>query len=283
MTTSNFTIRAMQREELDMAISWAATEGWNPGLHDAGCFYATDPGGFLGGWLGDEMIGAISAVQYGEMFGFMGFYIVKPEYRGAGYGWRLWQAAVKRLEGRNIGLDGVVAQQNNYRKSGFKLAYRNIRYQGTGCLSVPHDERIVPLSSLPFEVIHQYDQPFFPDDREKFLRGWIQLPDSTALGILHQGKLSGYGVLRACHTGHKIGPLFADSPELADALFLALQARAPNGAPIFLDTPETNPAAIKLALAHNMTVSFETARMYTGDFPALPIERLFGVTSFELG
>ncbi len=32
---------------------------------------------------------------------------------------------------RTIGLDGVLAQQENYRKSGFQLAYRNIRYCGT--------------------------------------------------------------------------------------------------------------------------------------------------------
>jgi hypothetical protein len=34
------------------------------------------------------------------------------------------------LAGCTIGLDGVVAQQGNYLKSGFQLAYRNIRYQG---------------------------------------------------------------------------------------------------------------------------------------------------------
>jgi len=28
---------------------------------------------------------------------------------------------------------------------------------------------------------------------------------------------------------------------------------------------------------------FETARMYTGAIPELPMDRLFGVTSFELG
>ncbi len=32
-----------------------------------------------------------------------------------------------------------------------------------------------------------------------------------------------------------------------------------------------------------MTVGFETARMYTGPAPALPLRRIFGVTTFELG
>jgi len=32
-----------------------------------------------------------------------------------------------------------------------------------------------------------------------------------------------------------------------------------------------------------MVVVFETARMYTGAAPQLPLRRLFGVTTFELG
>jgi hypothetical protein len=43
---------------------------------------------------------------------------------------RLWQAAMSRLREHNIGLDGVLAEQDNYAKSGFRLAYRNLRYRG---------------------------------------------------------------------------------------------------------------------------------------------------------
>ena len=283
MLQRNYTIRTMSRQELDIAVEWAAQEGWNPGWHDAGCFHAADPQGFLVGMLGDEPIATISAVKYGASFGFMGCYIVKPKQRGAGYGIKIWQAAIAYLHGRNIGLDGVVAQQDNYRRSGFKLAHRNIRYQGTGGKPAVRDGRVVPLSTLSFAALQAYDQPFFPEQRQSFLRCWTQQPDSTALGILQNGKLAGYGVLRACRNGCKIGPLFADNAELADALFIALQAQAPENAAIFLDTPETNPAAIELAQRHGMSASFETARMYTGSFPDLPMQRLFGITTFELG
>ena len=70
---SSYTIRTMTRQEIDIAIDWAAAEGWNPGLHDADCFYAADPHGFLIGLLGDEPIATISAVKYGASFGFLGF------------------------------------------------------------------------------------------------------------------------------------------------------------------------------------------------------------------
>jgi hypothetical protein len=47
MSDASYTIRAMVRADHDRAIDWAAGEGWNPGIDDAGCFLATDPGGFL--------------------------------------------------------------------------------------------------------------------------------------------------------------------------------------------------------------------------------------------
>jgi len=273
----------MTRQEVDIAIDWAAEEGWNPGLYDTDCFYAADPNGFLIGVLGDEPVATISAVRYGNSFGFIGFYIVKPEYRGMGYGIQIWNAALAYLRGRTIGLDGVVAQQSNYAKSGFTSAHRNIRYQGTGGGDFSKDSGVVQLSAIPFDEICAYDKPFFPDNRVQFLKCWTNQPRSIALGIRRNSRLAGYGVMRVCRSGYKIGPLFADSPEFAEHLFSALKANAREDVPVFLDTPAVNPAAVDLAMRHNMIVSFETARMYTGKSPVLAVSRLFGVTTFELG
>lgn len=131
-----FQIQTMSRPQIDFAVELAAAEGWNPGLHDAECFYRADPQGFLVGTLQGRPIGCISAVSYQGTFGFVGFYIVIPELRGQGYGIQLWRAAMQRLQGHTIGLDGVIEQQANYARSGFRLAYRNIRYEGTTAESV---------------------------------------------------------------------------------------------------------------------------------------------------
>jgi len=283
MQQDRYAIRSMTRPEFDLALDWAAAEGWNPGLHDAAAFHAADPEGFLIGLLDGQPVATISAVRYGEGFGFIGFYIVRPENRGQGYGLQIWTAAMARLAGRTVGLDGVVAQQDNYRKSGFVLAWNNARFEGVGGGPRPADDAIVPLSTLPFDAVVAYDRPFFPDDRRAFLRAWIDQPGASALGLLQDGRLAGYGMLRPCRSGFKIGPLFADSPALAERLFAALKARAPEGAPLFLDIPVPHAAALELVERHHMTKGFETARMYTGVAPQLPLERLYGVTSFELG
>ena len=233
-------------------------------------------------------VSTFSAIRYGASFGFIGFYIVKPAWRGQGYGWQLWQAAMARLAGRNIGLDGVLAQQDNYRRSGFQLAHRNVRYQGTGAAlncgsTLPTGTRLTPLASLPFDVLLAYDRAFFPAARAEFLQRWISQPHSLALGLMGNQGLLGYGVRRACRNGHKIGPLFADSPQGALALFDALVAPIEGDAPVFLDVPECNPAAIALAEGRGMVRVFETARMYTGTAPDLALARSYGITSFELG
>lgn len=273
-------IRAMTEAELALALQWAAEEGWNPGLHDARCFRAADPHGFLLGELDGRPVGSVSAVRYGERFGFLGLYIVRSEFRGRGFGLKLWRAALDHLGSRIIGLDGVVAQQGNYRRSGFALAFRNIRQRGEGGGAAPAG--LVDLATIPLDQIARYDATAFPAPRAAFLKAWIAQPQVHALAAADCLRLKGYGVLRPCREGFKIGPLFADDGETAERLLAGLIARAP-GAPVFLDTPEANPTALALARRHNMTPVFETARMYRNGSPTMRLDRCFGVTSFELG
>jgi len=283
MPMQRYSIKTASLQEFACVIGWAANEGWDPGLHDADCYYTVDPKGFLLGCLDGVPIASLSAVKYDEAFGFLGFFIVKPGYRGQGYGTRILAAALDYLAGCNIGLDGAVEQQARYRRLGFQLAFRNIRYQCQGGGKPSTMAGIIKLSSLPFARVASYDRPFFPARREAFLKAWIGQPNSVALGILQDKQLAGMGVLRKCRTGYKIGPLYADSPEGAEALFLALQAQALPTGPVYLDVPEVNRHAVGLATRQGMRRVFETARMYSGPLPDLPMARLFGITSFEIG
>ncbi len=277
-----YDVRPATRKELETAIEWAAKEGWNPGLHDADAFYAMDPHGYLMGFIDDEPVASLSAVSYGPDFGFLGFYIVKPEHRGKGYGWAIWQEAMKYLATQNVGLDGVLAQQENYKKSGFTLAYRNIRYEGTGGKKAKRPSFIVPLSEVPFGKLLIYDRQMFPADRKPFLQLWLKQPESLALGYMKGGKLMGYGMVRKCRTGFKVGPLFADTPNIADELFQQFRGFVGDDK-IYLDIPEGNKEALSLVKRYKMSPMFETARMYTKEAPKLPLHRIFGVTTFELG
>lgn len=275
----------MRREDLRLALDWAAAEGWNPGLADADCFFAADPAGFLVAEVSGDPVGCVSAVRYGEGFGFLGFYIVRPEHRGQGHGLALWQAAMARLAPGIVGLDGVVAQQANYRTSGFVLLHRNIRY-GAAAPRAPQGggaPPIRPAAEVPFEALAAFDRRCFPAPRDGFLRAWLAAPGHVArIATAAAGAVQGYGVLRPCREGSKIGPLFAEDGATARAIFAALLASAPPG-PVFLDLPEPNADAIAMATDAGMAPAFETARMYAGPAPALPIASIYGISSFELG
>jgi hypothetical protein len=141
---------------------------------------------------------------------------------------------------------------------------------------------IVPLEEIAFDLLTEYDRNLFAYGREAFLKEWIRQPKSEAVAICRETRLVGYGVIRVCREGYKIGPLFADEPAGAETLFAALTAKLHDVA-VFLDVPEVNPHALALATNFGMVPVFETARMYTGDPPSIPAEKVYGVTSFELG
>lgn len=282
--SAEYIIRKMTREEVAaIAIEWAAMEGWNPGLQDGDAFYSADPDGFLVGMLHGEPIACISAVRYDDSFGFIGFYIVKKAFRGKGYGLKIWNKAMSYLENCTIGLDGVVDQQANYRKSGFQLAYKNIRYEGVSNFQIEKAPEITDVSAVPFTDLVTYDQALFGTARPTFLSQWIQMNQGASNLYLQDGAIRGYAVVRRCVVGYKIGPLFGDSPEIAEDLFKACLDFADEGSSIYLDIPEINTSAKALVEKYKMKPVFETARMYTQDAPDIDIERVYGVTSFELG
>jgi len=280
--TDGLVIRAMQPNEIAIAIDWAAAEGWNPGLDDAASFVTVDPRGFLIAELNGEPAATISCVNYSDSFSFLGFYIVRPDLRGRSFGLRIWKEAIAHAGRRVVGLDGVVAQQDNYRKSGFAYAYANIRYGGRVAAPPAMPAGILALSEIPFAAIEASDATVFPAPRAAFLRRWIGTPTHVGCGLMRDGRLSGWGIIRPCRTGHKIGPLVADDRSTAETILSALLTKS-GGGEIFLDVPAIHRDAMSLAQDLGLSPVFETARMYTGPIPPLQTARVFGVTTFELG
>lgn len=193
-----------------------------------------------------------------------------------------WPMAHPSLRGHNVGLDGVVAQQANYARSGFRLAYRNVRYRGEARPGAVHAS-VQPAGEAALEAIGDFDRQIFPERRDAFLRSWLTQPTAGAYVAQDRGRLTGYAVLRRCREGWKIGPLAAEDALIARRLYEAAAAHAPDRAPIFVDVPEANPRAASFLAALDLTPVFETARMYTGPDPAIELTRLFGVTTLELG
>ncbi len=273
-------VRRMELAEVEIASYLAYKEGWNPGLNDGLVFYNTDETGYFIAEIDNRVVGCISAVKYSDEFGFIGFYIVDSDYRKSPAGTMLALNALQYLKGCNIGMDGVLSRVQNYTNIGFKLAYKNMRFEGIGN-NYKISDKIVHTNVIEFDEILAYDAQCFPVKREKFLKGWLNILNSYSFAY-YDNELKGYGVIRPCRKGFKIGPIFADNLTIADEIYRALASKAVDEI-IYLDITEANPISLDLINKYDMKKVFETARMYNNYEPLIDLNKIFGITSFELG
>ncbi len=268
----NRTIRSLDLSEIATLLDWAAAEGWNPGLGDAAAFQAADPHGFFGAFVDGAMVAGISAVAYGANFGFIGLYICHPDWRGQGHGKAVWDRGMAYLGQRTIGLDGVPEQQANYATMGFVPAYQTIRMSGL----LPASRPDVALPAAGLEDITRLDRQGFPAPRQTFLRHWLAPPNRS---FLHRkgDAVDAYGVVRPCRDGAKLGPLFADTVAAAIDIIDTLSG------PLHIDVPAAQADWLAALSARGFSPGFQTTRMYRGPAPAMSLDRVFGVTSLELG
>lgn len=282
----NLKLQLLGKQGVKTLVDWAREEGWNPGEHDLEVFHRTDPEGFYGFYIDDELIGGGAVVSYKGEFGFMGLFIVRPDLRGRGIGEKLWHLRrdllIQRLnKDAAIGMDGVVAMQPFYEKGGFRIAFRDERYECYGRKTDP-DEHVSVILTADRNRILEYDKGCFGFDRTVFMNEWLSMPDSRAFKYTMGDDLLGFTVIRKVHSGYKIGPLFADDEKVAEALYLACLDHAPDQ-PVYLDVPVPNESALNMMKKYDARYVFECARMYHGKPPGLDIDKIFGITTFELG
>ncbi len=286
INTENLKFQKLDFEGLKILINWADEEGWKPGLNDADVFWKTDPDGYYGYYYNRELIAGGSIVSYDKQFGFMGFFIVKPEFRSHGIGRKLWyqrrDTLISRLnKGASIGMDGVIAMQPFYKKGGFEIEFRDERHEKIGEKFII-DKNIYAIEEKDFEDILAYDKQCFGFPRPQFLIPWLKQSNVKTFKYYDNSKLKGFAVIRKTNKGYKVCPLFADNAEIAEELYKAC-LNSVIGEPLYLDIPIKNQDAVALIKKYNTSYVFECARMYYGKPPEMNINKVFGITTFELG
>lgn len=271
---------ALGPAHVEQAVEMAAAEGWNPGLSDAAVFHAADPTAFTGAFEGEQLVACISIARYGEECGFLGFYLCATDRRGQGIGMSLWNAALEAAGPIAIALDGVVAQQENYARSGFEYQYTTIRHGGLA-LPLADTDWVQPLEICDPDALAAFDTAVFGMARPRYLAAWLGQPGAIGRYVVRDGTVRGYALRRPCRKGHKIGPLFAEDAATARALFTDLSEDIDDS--IYLDTPAPNAAALSLARDAGLVPVFETARMVRGTAPTPNLSQTYGITSFEFG
>jgi ribosomal protein S18 acetylase RimI-like enzyme len=297
LNKSNFSMRSLKISEFKEILSnWAVKEGWNPGKHEYLPFYLANLNGHKGIFFNDKIIASLSAVRYSKDLAYLGIYIVDPNYREQGVGQILAKATLEELVDCSlIGINAVQQQVGNYqRKYGFVSFHSNSRWTGEfklqnnfGLSKSEKDIKIVGKAGLDINELIDYDASIFSVPRVKFLRKWIEMPESYLLAAIKNEKICGYGVISKCIDGYKIAPLFANDKEIAQRLYASFAYILQGKRNIVqLDVPENNQTAVKLATQFGLYKTFETTRMYKSKEPLIEKpsnSNVYAITTLEIG
>lgn len=291
-------IHPLTKDQVTTLVKWAGQEGWNPGLDDPELIWNADPDGFLGLSVDNHWVAGGAVVRHNPSFGFMGLFIVDPKHRGQGLGRKLWYARRDHLLSRlqpnaTIGLDAVDAMVGFYAQGGFKPFTRHRRFQWEPKFPLVNNPpkglattfTVRPFQHSDFNAVHEMDTLCFPGERPQVLLPWIQQPNAFTLVAINQNQpnqLLGWGTIRPCLVGWKIGPLQATSLDIAETLIHALAEKA-KASSIMIDVPDNNPSMTDLCRTKNMQEIFGCVRMYLGPPPNLKTENLFAILSLEIG
>jgi len=289
---SELQIRPLQDSDIPTVIQWARLEDFAPGIGDIAIYKNTDRQGIWLGWLGTTPIGCIAGVKYNKTYGFIGLYIVQSDCRGHGYGHQLWDTAINHLRDVTcIGLEAAPKLIENYGNYGFKPFAKTIRWQllNDGHFSrreEPSGLQALVGVNLPINAVNDYDAKRETTPRHHFLTQWLSHPAGEVMTLMdRQGACHGFARIRPCllpiGEGWRIGPILADSAELARLLIENLLSDHPGV--VLIDAPETNQDATTVLSTLGFTKVSATTRMYRGDVTPDSNDAVFGLACLELG
>ncbi|KAF9538226.1 hypothetical protein EC957_007081 [Mortierella hygrophila] len=334
--------QADRDQAADHFFNWASSEHWNPGHKglDIKLLHSADPKGFFFSTVDppsttsteqphpekDEVVSIVSAVRYGEDQGWIGYYIASPKYRGRGYGIATWNRAIDHLNPNtreSIGLDGVLTQVENYRKSGFtQTSWLNERRNGSAVDLVEKQEReladkisrnevegLVLLSDpqVDLDQLPGIEAKYCGLKRPQFVKDWVLFhanhPEEHRVGVAilssdkkdeKSGKplVLGYACVRPAISSYRVGPIYAVDGDVAKKLLVKLavdvvsaEKLSPLGVPLMfdIDIPDKNPASVKMFDDFGWKNTFPCLRMWKGKIPDHDVNGVFGVTTLEIG
>lgn len=279
--------------DFKVLFEWVRKEGWNPGLYDFKSYYLVDPCGFKMLWYKGSPIAALASIKYSTRFGFLGLYIVAPEYRGNGYGKYLWNAAMNKVAHcESVGLNAVVKQVSNYEKYDFQSCYKVYRWQAKISDMVIEKKQISESYTCPQNIlaneVAELDYNVSGYYRPQFWASILVAPGSFYLGVKCNNQLVGFGMILKCVNGYKIAPLYCSSFNVAEYILHTLLGRVRASGiykdyKVQLDSISINDKSTLLAEKYGFIKQFDFVRMYRGYEPKLDKDLLYGINSLEIG
>ena len=298
--SEQFRIRLIQTEKEfeSIIINAMVKEGWGPGLQDAGCFMACDPTAGFVGELNGKPICCATMAKYGDSYAFGGSYIVSKEFRGKGYGTKVYDAALASVKHfPSIALISGLKREEINKSNGFRSLFYGAFFifnipTAIACFSetsiTSPGVKIKRIEEVNKQALFKYDTTVFGFERHAFLSKWLRMTGSHArVASDSKGSIVGYTVGRPTFIkgSYKIGPLFADSEAIAEmllkAVFEELLRQVDPPPVVCIDAPTEK--ATKLCERLQGKRSLELVYMVMNDLPGACFDKWFGYTTVQLG
>lgn len=288
----NLTTKYMELNDFKIVRRWCEKENWNPGLHDIFIYYQLGKDDHSLFFENNRPISAISLVKYSPVFFTIGSFIVKENYRKKGYGAATWKKALSRLDNHpdaTVLLYAVKKQINRYKKHGFQAQYTNKRWNLTFKTRslLTHSPYLKKITITLVKEISAYDKHVFSCSRARIFTELCRHPGIEGFVFKADNVIQGYGIIRPCLTGYRIGPLIADSPEIAQCLLTKLLSVS-GSEPTIIDIPDCNPQGEQLmkSVGAARDKDYDTIAMIKGEVPPEykgNISKNYGIFSLEIG
>jgi len=289
MELSEFRLRPMSEEDIGAGMRLKELAGWNQVEADWQGFLEIEPTGCFVGELDGEVVTTGTAFNFANRFGWIGMILVDPGYRRQGIATRMMKHMISYLDAKGcccLKLDATDAGAKVYSRMGFQTEYQVERWflnRAEFHLSPSPDEtEIVYLSKQHLQAIEDLDVSAFGASRKRLLKRYLNKGRfSFAHGEPTYPK--GFVLGRPGSNAHQVGPLVAQTPEIARSLLqAALVATA--GTPVIVDIPVVNSHIVGLLEEYGFERKRTLNRMYRGDnlYPGQP-EQIFCLAGFEFG
>lgn len=280
-------IRKMNPTDLEQAMQLKDAEGWNQTLEDWELLLSGNPEQCLAGLIGGKVKATVTAITYDNQLAWIGMMLVDKSIRGKGIGKLLMRSIIEELGFcPTVKLDATPAGLPVYLKLGFtpeatiyRMTGRNERW---GNYKQPHPN-IRGIKSEDLPKILDYDSRIFGVSREGLFRDLLKRSPQSCRLFEKNNSVQGFTMGRTGTRYFQLGPLSADSPQVAIHL-LELSLSQLKDSSVVVDVFQDQVELVSWLQGQGFTIQRELTRMsYGKPFLSSSMQQQFLISGPELG
>jgi GNAT superfamily N-acetyltransferase len=277
--------RVLGPEQAESLVTLSAEAGWNQVAADWR-FMLADGNGVGMADAGGIWIASALALPLAPRLSWLSMVLTTKAWRGRGIGTRLLRRCIDavRARGAAAGLDATELGRPVYLPLGFRDVYTLRRWHletAPKSAAPPAGIRVRRIAASDLHALAAYDAPRSAMQRGAILAHLQGRAPYLAFVAEAQDEMVGFVLGREGRIAHHIGPIVAESEEIA--LALAAQASIAASPPFVIDAPERHSGMRRWLESSGAVTPRGFTRMVLGEAPGLDAnERIFAIAGPEL-